>query len=515
MVRKASWFKGIRGKLLLAACLPVVALTATIFVSHRTSNILGEHLDYTYSVTLPNSQFIGGLLAARARINFYLWASYGRVVNGDEKGSDEYAEKAGKSVEEFKSLLAQYEAATFMEGEAEVYNKFKKNKAAYLEMSDSLVALAKKADKVSAEKLYTELGSDTWDKMTVQFRDVARELNNMYLKEAKDGDLEQEAMRKTATETLLGMGAVSILIIFSLLMWIAARVSNSVGHVAERLTGSTGEVTLAIEQLSQAGHALSLSSTESAASLEETVASIEELTSMVSMNSENARQAAALSQKSKDSAERGEKEINSLVHSMQDISQASKKIQEIINVIDDIAFQTNLLALNAAVEAARAGEQGKGFAVVADAVRTLAQRSAEAAKDITGLINDSVGKIERGSQFANTSGTVMTDIVDSVKKVADLANEIASASTEQTNGIQQISGAMNQLDQASQSNAAASEEIASTGEEISSLAVQMQELAETLNNVILGSDSSEEKIPAKFATDPVSKKTHGSQQKAA
>jgi methyl-accepting chemotaxis protein len=171
---------------------------------------------------------------------------------------------------------------------------------------------------------------------------------------------------------------------------------------------------------------------------------------------------------------------------MQGISSASRKIEEIIHVIDDIAFQTNLLALNAAVEAARAGEQGKGFAVVADAVRTLAQKSADAAKDITSLIKDSVEKIEKGTLVADKSGVVMQDIVSSVKKVSDLANEIASASSEQTTGIQQISKAMNQLDQGAQSNAASSEEIASTAEEISSQAVQMQQLSEALNEVVTG-----------------------------
>jgi methyl-accepting chemotaxis protein len=277
-----------------------------------------------------------------------------------------------------------------------------------------------------------------------------------------------------------------MVIIFCLLMWIAHRIAGLVGAIGTKLSNATNEVSTAIEQLSVAGQSLSESSTEAAASLEETVASLEEMTSMVQMNADHAREAAALARNSRDSAERGEQEIHRLVEAMKDVSASSKKIGEITHVIDDIAFQTNLLALNAAVEAARAGEQGKGFAVVADAVRTLAQRSAEAAKDISRLINESVRKIELSGEIADTSGVVMTEIVNAVKKVSDLANEIASGSAEQTTGIQQISKAMNNLDQGSQNNAASSEEIASTSEEISSQATQMRNLVETLNEVVLG-----------------------------
>ncbi|MDQ3232958.1 MAG: methyl-accepting chemotaxis protein, partial [Pseudobdellovibrionaceae bacterium] len=179
-------------------------------------------------------------------------------------------------------------------------------------------------------------------------------------------------------------------------------------------------------------------------------------------------------------------EVQSLIGAISEINHSSKKIEEIITVIDEIAFQTNLLALNAAVEAARAGEQGKGFAVVAEAVRSLAQRSGTAAKEITGLIRVNVDKIDRGTKIADRSGQVLQNILSSVRKVADLNNEIAAASREQSSGLSQISKAMNEIDQATQRNAAASEEVAASSEEMSAQATTLQTMVHDLADVITG-----------------------------
>lgn len=281
-----------------------------------------------------------------------------------------------------------------------------------------------------------------------------------------------------------------MLVVFLLVGWaMADRVSKHLSRITNNISEAGTQVSAASSQLSSASQQVSSGSTEAAASLEETVSSVEELSSMVKLNADNAKQAAALSITSTKSAEEGETEIRNLISSMKEISQSSKKIEEIINVIDDIAFQTNLLALNAAVEAARAGEQGKGFAVVAEAVRNLAQRSASAAKDITSLIKDSVSQIETGTHIADSSGNVLKNIVTSVKKVSDLNNEIAAASAEQANGIGQISKAMNELDQSTQTNASTSEEMAASATEMSSQAVALGSLVRELMGFIKGVDT--------------------------
>jgi methyl-accepting chemotaxis protein len=208
---------------------------------------------------------------------------------------------------------------------------------------------------------------------------------------------------------------------------------------------------------------------------------------MVKLNADNAREALKLSQTSQQAAEQGESEMRRLNDAMGDISTSSKRIEEIINVIDDIAFQTNLLALNAAVEAARAGEQGKGFAVVAEAVRSLAARSASAAKDITSLIKESVVKIDRGSKLADESGVALKNILAAVRKVSELNQQIASASQEQSTGITQISRAMNDLDQSTQRNAASAEEVAASAEQMSAQALLLRDEVENLSRLIDGS----------------------------
>src|SRR5438132_9090662 len=225
---------------------------------------------------------------------------------------------------------------------------------------------------------------------------------------------------------------------------------------------SAERAALAAQQLSTGTEQISAAAQEQASSLEETAASMEELTGTVKQNADNARQASQLAVASRDTAERGGRVVGSAVASMEEITRSSERIAEIITATDETALQTNLLALNAAVEAARAGDQGRGFAVVAAEVRSLAQRSAAAAKEIKVLIHDSVQKVKAGASLVNQSGQTFQEIIASVKRVTEIIAEIAGASQEQSQGIEQVNKAIVQMDRLVQSSATQTEELSST-----------------------------------------------------
>jgi len=262
-----------------------------------------------------------------------------------------------------------------------------------------------------------------------------------------------------------------------------AQLCGGVNGLLDTMSKMVGEISDTSETLMNAAREiatgnfdLSQRTEEQAASLEETAASMEELTQTVRQNAENAQQANKLASSASDVALRGGEVVAEVVGTMQGITQASRKIADIIGVIDEIAFQTNILALNAAVEAARAGDQGRGFAVVAAEVRNLAQRSANAAKEIKGLISDSVSKVESGSRLVDTAGKTMEEIVQSVKRVTDIMAEISAASQEQRAGIEQVNNAVTQMDKVTQQNAALVEEAAAAAKSMEEQTASMAEM---------------------------------------
>jgi methyl-accepting chemotaxis protein len=236
------------------------------------------------------------------------------------------------------------------------------------------------------------------------------------------------------------------------------RMDAKLVEIVAGVRSSADAVGTAARELSHGNDDLSQRTQQQAAALEETASSMEEMTATVKQNADNARQANQLAVGAREQAEKGGAVVHRAIGAMGEINTSSRKIADIIGVIDEIAFQTNLLALNAAVEAARAGEQGRGFAVVATEVRNLAQRSASAAKEIKELINDSVEKVKVGSELVDESGRTLSEIMESVKKVTDIVAEIAAASEEQSAGIEQVNNAVGQMDNVTQQNAALVEE---------------------------------------------------------
>ena len=238
------------------------------------------------------------------------------------------------------------------------------------------------------------------------------------------------------------------------------RMQQGLRTLVQQVQHATREITHAAQEIAQGNQDLSARTESQASALEETAASMEELSTTVRQNADNAQQANQLARQASMVAAHGGTVVSQVVDTMQGINASSQRIADIVGVIDSIAFQTNILALNAAVEAARAGEQGRGFAVVAGEVRTLAQRSAEAAKEIKQLISASVDQVAQGTQLVDQAGSTMTDIVGAIQRVTDIMGEISAASHEQSAGVAQVGEAINQMDQATQQNAALVEESA-------------------------------------------------------
>jgi methyl-accepting chemotaxis protein len=384
---------------------------------------------------------------------------------------------------------------------------------AYLETRDKSLELKKAGDIAQARAYAVGTFAPVLDK----YNAVADRMVEYQVRRSAEQAAETAELIRSYRTAVLGAGVAALVLLVALSWVVAGRIRRSLGEVsavAQRIgagdlsqpvpvqgRGEVAQMMQAMDamqsalvrivsEVRQSSDSISTGSSEiamgnadlsqrteaQASNLEETAASMEELTSTVKNNSATAQRAAALAGTASDAAVKGGTVVGQVVDTMQEISAASRKITDIISVIDGIAFQTNILALNAAVEAARAGEQGRGFAVVASEVRSLAGRSADAAKEIKALIGASVAKVESGAELVNVAGRNMDDIVKQVKRVSDLIGEISSATGEQTTGITQVGEAVTQLDQVTQQNAALVEQSAAAAESLRHQAARLTEL---------------------------------------
>jgi methyl-accepting chemotaxis protein len=492
--------------LLVAALLVVAGVAATQLSSmHQSQQRITDNI-------LVSVQLINRLNTdlAKARL-----LELRHVFNDAASYKQNIESEMGKLQEEMDEIKKEYAPLINSDEERKKYESLLNERKEYVQLMQTLFAVSRSGD---AEKSRELLGGRSLELFNISSKTLA---DIIAIKNQQSGAEVAAAKRvyDTALIVLAVSGVLAVLIAITAAVWIIRSIQRplrSAVEVADRVSegdltanihvhskdelgmllaslqrmqaslmqtvqtvrsGAEG-VASASSQIAMGNTDLSSRTEEQASALEQTAASMEELGSTVRQNAENARQANQLALSASTVAMQGGEVVGQVVDTMRGINESSRKISDIIGVIDSIAFQTNILALNAAVEAARAGEQGRGFAVVAGEVRNLAQRSAEAAKEIKGLINDSVERVELGSQLVDKAGSTMTEVVTSIRRVTDIVGEISAASTEQSQGVAQVGEAVTQMDQTTQQNAALVEESAAAAD---SLRKQAQDLVDAVS----------------------------------
>jgi methyl-accepting chemotaxis protein len=463
---------------------------------------------------LPSVEVLAQMNTAKSDFRVY---ELRHILTTDEAGMADVESRMAAKLTEFEKLRESYVKLISSEEEHKIYDAFAADWKAYLQVHDRVLALSRKHETEESKKLMFGESRKIYDSAAATLlKDI--DLNH---KGAMDEGANSDKVHASARTTMLAGAALSIALAIGLALLVirsivrqlggepaeATRIASAIAEgdltqsivvkagdhtsLMSRLAGmqqglqqvvsgvrqNSESVATASAQIAQGNQDLSSRTEEQASALQQTAATMEQLGTTVRNNADSAKQANQLAQGASSVAAQGGTVVGKVVMTMQGISDSSRKIGDIIGVIDGIAFQTNILALNAAVEAARAGEQGRGFAVVASEVRSLAKRSAEAAKEIKTLIDRSVEQVEQGTVLVDQAGKTMGEIVGSIQRVSDIVAEITSASAEQSNGVQQVGQAVSQMDQATQQNAALVEESAAAAE---SLKAQAQQLVQAV-----------------------------------
>src|SRR5450830_886869 len=507
-----KWFYDLRiSKKLLISFILVLALTTTLGIFSIVQ--LGKVNQASTDIATNWMPSVSTSLELKVLLVRIRTVQLQHVLSSKEEDFVTNEKLVDDMVPAMKKKLADYEKLVDTKAEKAIFLQFVKNFDTFLTLQKKVLELSRANKNDEAREVITKEGTPVYLAMFA----LADKLVAANQLGAKNADDSAENTFRSARVLIVAMLAACIVIGMLMAVWVARIVSNPLRlavDVAQRVAegdltadirpsskDETGQLMTSLKamndsllkivsQVRQGTDTIATASNEiavgnldlssrteqQASSLEETASSMEELTSTVKQNADNARQANQLAVSASEVATQGGSVVEQVVSTRGSINDSSKKIVDIISVIDGIAFQTNILALNAAVEAARAGEQGRGFAVVASEVRSLAQRSASAAKEIKALIDDSVEKVDTGSKLVEHAGATMNEVVISVKRVTDIVGEISSASQEQATGIEQINHAITQMDQVTQQNAALVEQAAAAAASMQTQAASLAQL---------------------------------------
>jgi methyl-accepting chemotaxis protein len=400
-----------------------------------------------------------------------------------EKDPSAIPPKVKEIMSNIKDLMGQYEKTITDDESRKIYERVGKNLDVYMGCFDKLYALAAAGKKEESVAEAQGLGLTTAKQITTDLEELGKKASTQAkLRAENNAQTANRAVLITIVITLLGIALATGLGFF-----LALSITRPINQVVAGLSDGAEQVSAAASQVASSSQALAEGSSEQAASLEETSSSLEEMSSMTKQNADNANQARALMDEVGKYQAHTNEELGHLVEAIGEVVKSSEETNKIIKTIDEIAFQTNLLALNAAVEAARAGEAGAGFAVVAEEVRNLAMRSADAAKNTSTLIENTIKAIQRGNESTQQTQEAFQEQMAGARKIKELINEIAAASSEQAHGISQVNIAVAEMDKVTQQTAANAEESASAAEEMNAQAEQMKMFVGDLVQIVGGS----------------------------
>jgi len=473
-------------KLILSFAGLLALLLVQAFTSLRSIGNLGSELQKAANVTtkkIESLELMGRRFAELQATAHGLQLSY---VNNDlqaaTKVSQKFDDTFAKIHEQVKELM---ELAETDQGR-EALRRIEQGGQAWLPLHRQYVSLAANKQFAEAHQLMLTQNHPILESIQQSIDTLVQVQKGIMAAASANAESSISSSRWIAF-SLIGLSFV----IAAVVLLIVTQINRALRQITAELAEGSGQVASAAAQVSSSGQALAQGSSEQAASLEETSASSEEITSMTRKNAENSKAASGIVNEAERNVGEANRTLDQMLTSMSEINTSSDKISKIIKVIDEIAFQTNILALNAAVEAARAGEAGMGFAVVADEVKSLAQRSAQAAKDTAALIEESITKSNEGSTKLDHVAKAITSITENAGKIKTLVDEVNLGSQEQARGMEQIAQAISQMEQVTQKTAANAEESASAGEELSAQAETLNDIVGRLGAMVGGTEQSQ------------------------